>query len=146
MNLRQTMISMLAAGAVAITGIVPASAAMRLAEPSVPQTSAPAPIQVRDHHNNGNEVIYRKGNRYWNGHRGYRSYRNGYQRYNDGFWYPRAAFGLGIIIAPQPRRIIRSVSNAHLNWCYDNYRSYRASDNTCKPNNRARRICVSPYY
>ena len=105
-----------------------------------------APIEVRDHFISGNEVIIRKGNRYWKGHRGYRSYRNGYLRYHDGYWYPRSAFGLTIIIAPQPRRIIRSYGgNAHVNWCYNRYRSYRAYDNTYQPYGGPRRACYSPY-
>lgn len=145
MNIRKSLIALLAAGAVAITAVAPASAVTRAATPIVPESSTPAPVQVRDHHNHGT-VIIRKGNRYWNGHRGYNYRRNGYLRYHDGYWYPRSAFGLNIIIAPQPRRIIRSISAAHIDWCFANYRSYRASDNSWKPHNRPRRICVSPYY
>jgi amino acid transporter len=36
-------------------------------------------------------------------------------------------------------------SLAHVQWCYDRYRSYRASDNTYQPYNGPRRQCVSPY-
>jgi hypothetical protein len=148
MNLKKVLISILAAGAVAVTAVAPASATMRIGMPAMPETSVPAPIQVRDHFISGNEVVIRRGgHRYWNGHRGYRHYRNGYRRYNDGFFYPRAAFGLGIIIAPQPRRIIRSYGgNAHVNWCYARYRSYRAYDNTYQPYGGPRRVCASPYY
>lgn len=146
MTLKKTLISILAAGAVVITGIAPASATMKPTVPVVPETSSPAPILVRDHFRNGNEIIIRKGHRYWHGHRGHRNFRHGYLRHHDGFWYPRAAFGLGIIIAPQPRRIIRSLSIAHIDWCYDRYRSYREYDNSWKPNHGPRRVCVSPYY
>lgn len=145
MNFRKALISLLAAGAVAVTAIAPASAAVRIATPSVQESIGSAPILVRDHFNNGDRVVIRKGNRYWKGYRGYRGYRNGYQRYNDGYWYPRAAFSLGIIIAPQPRRIIRSVGNAHVNWCYNRYRSYRAYDNSYQPYGGPRRACYSPY-
>lgn len=145
MNVRKILISVLAAGAVAITGVAPASAVTRGVAPIVQEPVRLAPVQVRDHHNNGT-IIIRKGHRYWHGHRGYRNFRHGYRRHYDGFWYPGAAFGLGIIIAPQPRRIIRSLSVAHINWCYANYRSYRERDNSWKPNNRPRRVCVSPYY
>ena len=107
MNFRKAFISMLAAGAVAVTGVAPASATMNLAKPAVPVAAIPAPIQVRDHIVTGNEVVIRRGHRYWNGHRGHRYFRHGYRRHYDGYWYPGAAFGLGIIIAPQPRRIIR---------------------------------------
>ncbi len=36
--------------------------------------------------------------------------------------------------------------NAHINWCYNRYRSYRAYDNTFQPYYGPRRQCVSPYY
>lgn len=144
MTLRKVFISILAAGAVAITGIAPASATMNLVKPAIPETATSAPIQVRDHFNNG--VVIRKGHRYWNGHRGHRNFRHGYRRHYDGFWYPGAAFGLGIIIAPQPRRIVRSLSISHVDWCYARYRSYRDYDNSWKPNYGPRRVCVSPYY
>ena len=81
---------------------------------------------------------------YWKGHRGYRHQRPGYRRHSDGFWYPLAAFGIGAAIggaiANQPQR-----GNAHVEWCYNRYRSYRASDNTFQPYNGPRRQCVSPY-
>ena len=47
----------------------------------------------------------------------------------------------------QPRRIYRTqrLSNAHIQWCYDRYRSYRAWDNTFQPYNGPRQQCWSPY-
>jgi hypothetical protein len=36
--------------------------------------------------------------------------------------------------------------NAHVNWCYNRYRSYRAYDNTFQPYRGRRRQCISPYY
>ncbi|MFD1198389.1 BA14K family protein [Brucella gallinifaecis] len=36
-------------------------------------------------------------------------------------------------------------SNAHVRWCYNRYRSYRAYDNTFQPNYGPRRQCYSPY-
>ncbi|WP_353645524.1 BA14K family protein [Mesorhizobium sp. WSM2239] len=46
-----------------------------------------------------------------------------------------------------PRRVYRSgrLSSAHVQWCYDRYRSYRAYDNTFQPYNGPRRQCWSPY-
>lgn len=84
--------------------------------------------------------------RYWRGHRGYNYYRRGYRRGPDGWWYPMAAFGLGAIIGgmaahpPAP-----SITDAHIRWCMQRYRSYRAWDNTYQPYQGPRRICVSPY-
>lgn len=46
----------------------------------------------------------------------------------------------------EPRRIHRyRLSQAHVDWCYARYRSYRASDNTFQPYNGPRRQCLSPY-
>lgn len=87
---------------------------------------------------------------YWNGHRGYNHYRHGYRRHNDGWWYPLAAFGAGAIIGgaitnqPAPQPVYR-YSNNHVQWCYNRYKSYRASDNTFQPYNGPRRQCNSPY-
>lgn len=82
---------------------------------------------------------------WYNGHRGYRDYHPGYRRGSDGWWYPLAAFGTGLIIggsiANQPARY----SSAHVQWCYDRYKTYRASDNTYAPQVGVRAQCVSPY-
>ncbi|TKT79315.1 BA14K family protein [Aquamicrobium sp. LC103] len=100
----------------------------------------------RDHRRGG---YYRQGNRhYYNGHRGYRHHRPGYRRHN-GYWFPPAAFIAGAIIggaiASQPPVRYRPRGNAHVDWCYARYRSYRASDNTFQPYNGPRRQCISPY-
>ncbi|RVA11411.1 BA14K family protein, partial [Mesorhizobium sp. M7A.F.Ca.CA.002.05.1.1] len=84
---------------------------------------------------------------YWNGHRGYREYRPGYRRHGD-YWFPLAAFATGALITGA---IINNENNrvyggnAHVQWCYDRYRSYRASDNTFQPNYGPRKECRSPY-
>ncbi|HEX2139841.1 MAG TPA: BA14K family protein [Woeseiaceae bacterium] len=84
----------------------------------------------------------RRGNHwYYNGYRGYDRYRPGYRRHGD-FWFPSAAFG--IVIETRPAARVR-VGNAHVEWCYDRYRSYRAYDNTFQPYNGPRRQCYSPY-
>lgn len=89
----------------------------------------------------------RRGDRaYYRGHRGYRDARRGY-RQHQGWWFPPAAFVAGAIvggaISQQPAP--RGMSQAHVDWCYDRYRSYRASDNTFQPYNGPRRECRSPY-
>jgi len=86
---------------------------------------------------------------YWRGHRGYDRWRPGYRRHGD-FWFPLAAFATGAIISGAiandrpPPRVYRGDS-AHVRWCYDRYRSYRASDNTFQPYHGPRQQCVSPY-
>jgi hypothetical protein len=46
---------------------------------------------------------------------------------------------IGGVIASQPRA--RS-GDSHVDYCYNRYRSYRASDNTYQPNSGPRRQCV----
>ncbi|WP_137933282.1 BA14K family protein [Mesorhizobium comanense] len=87
---------------------------------------------------------------------GHRHYRGGY---DDG---AAAVLGLGLGLglgamynnynnydyyAPAPRRYYRAgrLSNAHVQWCYNRYRSYRAYDNTFQPYNGPRQQCYSPY-
>ena len=84
---------------------------------------------------------------YWNGHRGYRDYHRGYRRHGD-YWFPLAAFATGALITgaivnSENNRVYEG--NAHVQWCYDHYRSYRASDNTFQPNYGGRQQCNSPY-
>lgn len=96
--------------------------------------------------------FYRQGNySYYNGHRGYRDRRAGYRQHN-GFWFPAAAFVAGAIVGgavSQPSRtvVVRPgrLSQSHVDWCYSQYRSYRASDNTFQPFNGPRRACSSPF-
>lgn len=83
----------------------------------------------------------RQGDRvYLNGLRGYRERRAGFRSYN-GFWFPQSAFTIVI----EARPALRAYGNSHVSWCYDRWRSYRASDNTYQPLNGPRRQCVSPY-
>ncbi|WP_374684802.1 BA14K family protein [Mesorhizobium sp. J428] len=83
---------------------------------------------------------------YYNGHRGYRDKRPGY-RYHNGWWFPAGAFIAGAIIgnAINGSTSARPASSAHVDWCYNRYRSYRASDNTFQPYNGPRQQCYSPY-
>jgi hypothetical protein len=85
----------------------------------------------------------RRGNRsYYNGHRGYNHSRRGYRQHN-GVWFPAAAFIAGAIVGGALDNQPRARGSAHIEWCYDRYRSYRASDNTFQPNNGPRRQCIS---
>lgn len=83
----------------------------------------------------------------WNGHRGYRHYRPGYRRHNDGWWYPLAAFGLGAAIIGGIARpgLGPAMPVNHVRWCQGRYRSYDPRTNTFQPYHGPRRICVSPY-
>lgn len=92
---------------------------------------------------------------YYKGYHGSNHRRPGYRRHSDGWWYPLAAFTAGAIIGgstmtPRPSAPSRPSTHhrlpkMHYKWCYSQYRSYRASDNSFQPNYGPRRACVSPY-
>lgn len=108
-------------------------------------------------HWNGNHW---NGN-HWNGDDNWRWRRHHYRGgryYNDGAGAAILGLGLGLGLgsmynnynyydAPPPRRYYRAgrLSRAHVQWCYDRYRSYRAYDNTFQPYNGPRQQCWSPY-
>jgi len=82
-------------------------------------------------------------------HRGSRSHRlrhhNGYYRSGSNYHFeqPRVVYR-----EPQPQlryegRI--SADEAHINWCHDRYRSYRAYDNSFQPYHGGRKQCFSPF-
>ncbi len=74
------------------------------------------------------------GNRYY-----YRRYPRVYPRYYIGPAYPAYRY-----VAPR-RYYGRGPVSAHVAWCYNRYRSYRAWDNTFQPYHGPRRQCWSPY-
>lgn len=155
------------AAVTALSGITPANAVPAVSIERVEKSDVQL---VRDRHGYGHGWRYReyrqrwrggyrhRGYRsgwdrgrygYYNGYRGYRYNRHGYRRHNDGWWYPLAAFGAGMVIggaiAAPPRRYQPGVSQRHANWCYARYRSYRAWDNSFQPYGGPRRQCYSPY-
>jgi hypothetical protein len=154
--------------AVAITGVMPAGAAP-VYVPAAPHTqNAQSDVIQVDNHRKWRKNNMRRGSNWdgprhsqrrwrdndrrygwYNGHRGYRERRAGY-RYHNGWWFPGGAFVAGAIIGGA----IANSNNAprysgggssHVQWCYDRYRSYRASDNTFQPYNGGRQQCYSPY-
>jgi hypothetical protein len=84
-------------------------------------------------------------------HHDYRrgDHRRGHKRYKHRRGGPNVGIYLGIpsYRYVEPRRYAPrvSVSRAHINWCENRYRSYRAWDNTFQPYNGPRRQCWSPY-
>jgi len=149
----------------AFAGIVPAQA-FPFYTPAPAVASATQPTFVKDSLGD----VYRKrhsiqrdrGNRdrNWRSHRSdrydRRYYRNGYYRdrhYRRGSNAGAIIGGLaagaligGALAAPtysSPRRYVGG--DAHTNWCYSRYRTYRASDNTYVPRTGVRAECVSPY-
>ncbi len=145
---------------------VPAMAAPPPANtPAAPAASASQDIvKIRDerwrrptHHGNrpsGNwNRPHRPGGSHWRPpHNGGQWHRPRPPRHNyyrphyrgSGFY-----FGLGLGVPAyryvEPRRYYRPAGDAHVRWCYNRYRSYRAWDNTFQPYHGPRRQCRSPY-
>lgn len=105
----------------------------------------------------GDDVIEKVGHRhgfyvvrgvyYYNGYRGILVARPGYRFYR-GYWFPPAAFAAGVVVGgaiARPVAPARRLIAAHIQWCFDHYRSYRAYDNTYQPINGPREQCWSPY-
>lgn len=144
----------LAASAPLVATASPASIA-RLPAASLP--SAQMPIEVGGRCDFRGCRNYTRGWRHnnWRGDRWRDDWRWRHRPYRRNHWGGTGIyFNFGIpayrAFEPryyQPRRIYRSdrMSPAHIRWCYDRYRSYRAWDNTFQPYNGPRRQCWSPY-
>lgn len=140
--------------------IAVAAAATLVTSSVIPAMSAPwSPSGLSVPGSQVESVRYRRGyyyngrRHYYNGHRGYNYYRPGYRNYN-GWWYPAGAFAAGALIGgaiggamaqPGPTYVVPGSTSAHIQWCANRYRSYRASDNTFQPYNAPRQQCISPY-
>jgi len=155
--------ALLIAVVTAFSGVGPAQA-MPISKIQVPDLSAQGVDLV--HHKPGHHggppyargygryggTRYSTGPRYgyYKGYRGYRYSRDGYHRHSDGWWYPLAAFGTGLVIggaiASQQLPAYSNSTSAHVDWCYSRYRSYSAYDNSFQPYYGPRQQCISPYY
>jgi hypothetical protein len=152
----KTGLSAVVAAAMFATSFVAVPAiAMPLPKAGVSQSTDVEQVQYyrERHYRDRDRRAWREDRRGWhNGHRGYREQRRGYRRHSDGWWYPLAAFGAGAIIGgaiandgySRPREA--GINPRHTDWCFSQYRSYRAYDNTFQPNYGPRRECLSPYY
>jgi hypothetical protein len=138
----KTPLAPLAAAILALAAVMPVSATPTPTAPAVaaqPQEAEPVA------HRRGFYAV--GGVWYYNGHRGFVVARPGY-RYYRGYWFPAAAFAAGaaagaaIAAPPAP---YRRLAAAHVAWCYETYRSYRAWDNSYQPHHGPRRQCWSPY-
>jgi len=140
------------AASFAVTGALPATAAP-IYLPQTQPLQASDVIKVDNHWRKKRRVARNQGfhtrnnHGYYNGHRGYRYKRPGYS-YRNGWWFPGGAFVAGAIIGgaiANNNNYYRGGGSAHVQWCYNRYRSYRAYDNSFQPYNGPRRLCYSPY-
>ncbi|MCT7375146.1 BA14K family protein [Chelativorans salis] len=107
--------------------------------------------------NNGGlfEVHDRRYHHRW--HRGHRDRHWRHRRPRSGIYFEFGTGGFRTAPPPyytrpryvrpryvEPRPVYR-LSSAHVQWCYNRYRSYRDWDNTFQPYNGPRRACISPY-
>jgi hypothetical protein len=139
--------------ATAFTGIAPAQAfpVINIEKPQmssdVQQVASPRILRQR-HWNNrhwrGGHYRSHYDRRYY----GNRYYRDRYYRHRHnnagaiiGGLAAGAIIGGALSSAQRPRYY---GGTSHTRWCYDRYRSYRASDNTFQPYNGPRQQCVSP--
>lgn len=140
--MNKTIASFAAAALLLFTHAAPASA-NSLYPPSVLVANVGFVQEVA--HRHGFYVV--RGVHYYNGYRGVVVARPGYRFYR-GYWFPPVAFATGVIVG---RTLVHSVrparrlTAAHIEWCFDHYRSYRAYDNTYQPYDGPREQCWSPY-
>ncbi len=98
-----------------------------------------------------------KGNSpYYSNHKGYQNRQPGY-RYNNGFWFPPAAFIAGAIIGgalsqsqpsysyARPQTYSYVYATPHIVWCQQHYRSYNIATDSFTGYDGYVHRCVSPY-
>lgn len=114
-------------------------------------------IHHRRHRIRPGFYLHGPGPGYFNGYRGRRHRHPGW-RYHNGWWFPPAAFALGVIIGkgihggtvyhqPAPRYYRpSSPPGEHYRWCDWRFKTYRAWDNTYIPRRGVRAQCRSPYW
>ncbi|MEW9804980.1 BA14K family protein [Mesorhizobium sp. ZMM04-5] len=133
------------AGFCATAAATPLAGASRTAVAPANASTTAVPVHYRGYNRN---YCYRYGNC-----RGYNRYRNDdwrYRRYyrrpyRNLYVQPWLYYGPPAYRYVEPRRYYRGGGSAHVRWCYNRYRSYRAWDNTYQPYHGPRRQCWSPY-
>ncbi len=118
-----------------------------IARDAASQASAPVEqVQYRE----------RDRDRHWRGGRHWDDRRHWRPREHRRHWRPAPPprsgfylqFGTPPRYAPPPRyrpRYATRLPVAHVRWCENRYRSYRASDNSFQPYHGPRQACISPY-
>lgn len=122
----------------ALTSYIPAQAFPTISTVTTQKAKSANLLQIRDRRHYRGHGGWR-GNRHWRGDRRY--YGRHYRRNNAGAIIGGLAAGaiIGGALSSQARA---SSGSSHVNYCYNRYRSYRASDNTYQPYSGPRRQCV----
>ncbi len=145
--------------AVGLTGFTTPAAAMspRPALPSLEKATDVVGINHRRRIGRVPPGYYVRGPGVFNGYRGRRHRVPGW-RHHNGWWFPPAAFALGVIIGnglygggyyrvqPQPTYRYGSPPGEHYRWCGWTFKTFRAWDNTYVPRRGVRAQCRSPYW
>lgn len=165
MRHRLSAAALFAALAFGLAGPAAAAAPAGLARDAVTPAAASQPVeQVQQHWDKRDGRRWNRGDHRWRGERHDRGDRRwdrrdrhwdrGWDRGRDHRRHYRPDAGIYFNFGPppvyrryvEPRRVYRyRLSQAHVDWCYARYRSYRASDNTFQPYHGPRRQCFSPY-
>jgi hypothetical protein len=136
----------------AITSIAPVAAAPVFTPRAPAMSSDIIPVEWNGGHRRTPREWRYHGRRHghWRGHRGWRGDYRHHRRHRG--WHNGAGLATGLITGAiiggalsNGRTVYRGGGNSHVQWCYDRYRSYRASDNTFQPYNGPRQQCYSPY-
>lgn len=160
--LLQSITAGLVALGIAAGAVAPVTAAPVMARPAAPMNVAVpdiVPVRAEWAGTKQREIWLRnrhnwRGERWRNNHEWRRYHRRDNWRWRDNHrrYYGGSGIflGLGALGAYDyyaPRRTYRTYQggSAHVRWCYNRYRSYRASDNTYQPYHAPRRQCRSPY-
>ena len=137
-------------GLTAPAGGAAAMSAPGAARAALAADAAPAAVEQVQYYRDRGRNWHR--NRDWRGRDWRRSHRNWDRGWSQNRRYHRPRSGIYFhfgtpaprYYVPAPRRHY-GLSQAHVNWCYSRYRSYRAWDNTFQPYHGPRRQCRSPY-
>ena len=129
--------------ATAIGGVAPAQAFPSIPAPKIDTSNVVEQVDHRRGHRWHRQRHY--GHRH-DRHRRHYSHRR-HRNNNAGAIIGGLAAGaiIGGAIASSRQPSYSRGGNDHVNWCYSQYRSYRAYDNTFQPYNGPRRQCRSPF-
>lgn len=163
MKLISTLCATALTAAMAMTSFAPAQAAPIVVPVAPAASSDVTPVDGTSWTGGRDGGSYWQPRRYFRDRNGWNNNRHGWRRdgwnRNGGYYRDRNLGGAvigglitGAIVGgvlnnsgPVYRDRVYRGGNAHVQWCYDRYRTYRASDNTYVPRVGQRAYCNSPF-